>query len=214
MRSVRDNPARRFFEARSVAVIGASRSPGKAGFHQVDNLRRHYSGEVFPVNPNADRIAGYRCYSSLDAIRGAIDLAIVLRPAGDVFRALEACIARGVPAVLVPAAGFAEASEEGEALQCRMVQRARESGVSIWGPNCGGFVNTANGLLASFIDLPRVRKGGIGIVAQSGIYVAGLFNQLMERSRFGVSAVATLGNACDVGRPTSSNISPKIPPPR
>ena len=199
MRSVRDNPARRFFEARSVAVIGASRSPGKAGFHQVDNLRRHYSGEVFPVNPNADRIAGYRCYSSLDAIQGAIDLAIVLRPAGDVLLALEACIARGVPAVLVPAAGFAEASEEGEALQCRMVQRARESGVSIWGPNCGGFVNTANGLLASFIDLPRVRKGGIGIVAQSGIYVAGLFNQLMERSRFGVSSVATLGNACDVG---------------
>ena len=199
MRSVRNNPVRRFFEARSVAVIGASRSPGKAGFHQVDNLRRHYSGEVFPVNPNADRIAGCRCYSSLDAIRGAIDLAIVLRPAGDVLLALEACIARGVPAVLVPAAGFAEASEEGEALQCRMVQRARESGVSIWGPNCGGFVNTANGLLASFIDLPRVRKGGIGIVAQSGIYVAGLFNQLMERSRFGVSAVATLGNACDVG---------------
>ena len=199
MRSVRDNPVRRFFEARSVAVIGASRSPGKAGFHQVDNLRRYYSGEVFPVNPNADRIAGYRCYPSLDAIRGAIDLAIVLRPAGDVLPALEACIARGVPAVLVPAAGFAEASEEGEALQCRMVQRARESGVSIWGPNCGGFVNTANGLLASFIDLPRVRKGGIGIVAQSGIYVAGLFNQLMERPRFGVSAVATLGNACDVG---------------
>ena len=199
MRTARENPARRFFEARSVAVVGASRSPGKAGFHQVDNLRRHYSGEVFPVNPNADRIAGYRCYSSLDAIQGAIDLAIVLRPAGDVLPALEACIARGVPAVLVPAAGFAEASEEGEALQCRMVQRARDSGVSIWGPNCGGFVNTANGLLASFIDLPRVRKGGIGIVAQSGIYVAGLFNQLMERSRFGVSAVATLGNACDVG---------------
>ena len=79
-----------------------------------------------------------------------------------------------------------------------MVQRARESGVAVWGPNCGGFVNTANGLLASFIDLPRVRKGGIGIVAQSGIYVAGLFNQLMERSGFGVSTVASLGNACDV----------------
>ena len=58
MRPAGDNPARRFFEARSVAVVGASRSPGKAGFHQVDNLRRHYSGEVFPVNPNADRIAG------------------------------------------------------------------------------------------------------------------------------------------------------------
>ena len=62
MRPAGDNPARRFFEARSVAVVGASRSPGKAGFHQVDNLRRHYAGEVFPVNPNADRIAGYRCY--------------------------------------------------------------------------------------------------------------------------------------------------------
>lgn len=199
MRPARENPARRFFEARSVAVIGASRSPGKAGFHQVDNLRRHFSGEVFPVNPNADRIAGYRCHPSLDAIEAAVDLAIILRPAGDVLPALEACIARGVPAVLVPAAGFAEAGEEGEALQSRMVRRARESGVAVWGPNCGGFVNTANGLLASFVELPRVRKGGIGIIAQSGIYVAGLFNQLMERPSFGVSAVATLGNACDVG---------------
>lgn len=199
MRPVRENPARRFFEARSVAVVGASRSPGKAGFHQVDNLRRHYSGAVFPVNPNADRIAGYRCHPSLDAIDAAIDLAIILRPAGDVLPALEACIARGVPAVLVPAAGFAEAGGEGEALQSRMVLRARESGVAVWGPNCGGFVSTGNGLLASFVELPRVRKGGIGIIAQSGIYVAGLFNQLMERPRFGVSAVATLGNACDVG---------------
>ena len=199
MRPARENPARRFFEARSVAVIGASRSPGKAGFHQVDNLRRHYSGAVFPVNPNADRIAGYRCHPSLDAIEAAIDLAIILRPAVDVLPALEACIARGVSAVLVPAAGFAEAGGEGEALQARMVRRARESGVAVWGPNCGGFVNTANGLLASFVELPKVRKGGIGIIAQSGIYVAGLFNQLMERPGFGVSAVATLGNACDVG---------------
>ena len=199
MRPAGDNPARRFFEARSVAVVGASRSPGKAGFHQVENLRRHYSGEVFPVNPNAERIAGYRCYPSLDAIEPPVDLAILLRPAGDMLPALEACIARGIHAVLVPAAGFAEAGEEGEALQARMVQRARESGVAVWGPNCGGFVNTANGLLASFIDLPRVRSGGIGIVAQSGVYVAGLLNQLMERPGFGVSTVASLGNACDVG---------------
>ena len=199
MRPERENPARRFFEARSVAVVGASRSPGKAGFHQVDNLRRHYPGEVFPVNPNADRIAGYRCYPSLDAIERPIDLAIVLRPAGDVLPAFEACIARGIPATLVPAAGFAEAGEEGEALQAHMVQRARASGVALWGPNCGGFVHTASGLFASFIDLPRVRTGGIGIVAQSGIYVAGLLNQLMERPSFGVSTVASLGNACDVG---------------
>ena len=199
MRPERENPARRFFEARRVAVVGASRSPGKAGFHQVDNLRRHYSGEVFPVNPNADRIAGYRCYPALDAIEPPIDLAIVLRPAADVLPAFEACIARGIPAVLVPAAGFAEAGEEGEALQAHMVQRARASGVALWGPNCGGFVHTANGLFASFIDLARLRTGGIGIVAQSGIYVAGLLNQLMERPSFGVSTVASLGNACDVG---------------
>jgi len=198
MRPAGDNPVRRFFEARSVAVVGASRSPGKAGFHQVDNLRRHYSGEVFPVNPNADRIAGYRCYPSLEAIERPVDLAILLRPPAEALPAFEACIDKGIHAVLVPAAGFAEASEKGEALQARMVQRACESGVRVWGPNCGGFVNTANGLVASFIDLPRVRKGGIGIVAQSGIYVAGLLNQLMERPGFGVSTVASLGNACDV----------------
>ena len=102
MRPASENPARRFFEARSVAVVGASRSPGKAGFHQVDNLRRQFTGEVYPVNPNADSIAGFRCYPSLDAIERSIDLAILLRPAGDVWPAFEACIAQGVPRCWCP----------------------------------------------------------------------------------------------------------------
>ena len=193
------NRARRFLEARSVAIIGASRTPGKSGFEEVDNLRRaNYSGAVYPVNPKAEEIAGYRCYPSLDAVPEPVELAIILRPAEDAMATFEACIAKRVPAVLIPASGFSEGSPEGAKLQAQIVALAQASDIAVWGPNCGGFVNTANGLHASINRLHPARVGGVSIIAQSGVYVAGVFNQSMERPGFGVSIIATLGNACDL----------------
>ena len=189
---------RHFFEARSVAVIGASRTHGKHGFHTVDNIGRAFTGDIYPINPHADRIAGHRCYGSLDEVPRPVDLAILLRPPQEAEAVFEVCIDLGIPAVLIPASGFAEASPDGQQIQARIVERARATGTAVWGPNCGGFVNTANGLHASISELGPVRAGGVGIVAQSGVYVAGVFNQYMANPRFGVSIVATLGNACDV----------------
>lgn len=189
---------RHFFEARSVAVIGASRTHGKHGFHTVDNIGQAFTGEIYPINPNADQIAGHRCYRSLQDVPGPVDLAIVLRPPQEAESVFDDCLALDIPAVLIPASGFAEASPQGQQIQTRIVERAQASGTAVWGPNCGGFVNTANGLHASISELGPVRAGGVGIVAQSGVYVAGVFNQYMANPRFGVSIVATLGNACDV----------------
>jgi acetyltransferase len=192
------SPLRPFFEPRSVAVIGASRKPGKPGYQQIENLRRGFSGPIYPINPNAEQILGLPCYASIELCPGPVDLAIVLVPATSVLETVTACAANRVPAVMIPASGFAEAGSDGKRLQSAILDIVRGSGTRIWGPNCGGLMNTANGLTAAFIDLPYLRKGSIGIVSQTGLYAAALMNQMMEIDGYGVSKVATLGNACDV----------------
>ena len=118
---------RPFFEPQSVAVIGASRTVGKPGYHQILNLQRSFSGPIYPVNPNAEEVCGLPCFPSLERIPGPIDLAIVLLPAPKVPEAVTACVARRVPAVMIPAAGFAEAGPEGQRLQSAVVSVARDS---------------------------------------------------------------------------------------
>ncbi len=187
-----------FFEPRGVAVIGASRSAGKAGYQQVLNLKRGYLGGLYPVNPKAADICGVPAFASLDDIPGPVDLAIVLLPAEFVPKAVGASVKRNVPAVLIASAGFAEAGARGRQLQEECLALSSGTSTRLWGPNCNGLVNTDNNLLASFVDLPLVRKGGVAIVSQTGIFAAAFLNQLMEQEDFGVSKVATLGNAADV----------------
>jgi acetyltransferase len=192
------DPIRCFFEPDGVAVVGASRTAGKAGHHQMLNLARGYAGRVHAVNPNAREIGGRPCVASIAEVPDPVDLAIVLLPAPEVPRAVAACVARGVPAVLIQSAGFAEIGPEGQRLQDAVVAAARGTGTRVWGPNCNGLVNSARGLLASFVEIPVVRPGPVAFVTQTGIFAAALLNQMMEIEGFGVSKVATLGNQCDV----------------
>ncbi|MSO92509.1 MAG: CoA-binding protein [Rhodospirillales bacterium] len=187
-----------FFEPRSVAVIGASRSPGKAGYQQVANLARIFRGQVFPINPHATEICGVPCRRSVSEIEGPVDLAIVLLPAPHVPEAVRACVEKGVPAVLIASAGFAEIGPEGKRLQDAILDAVAGTKTRIWGPNCNGLVNTGVNLLASFVDLSGVRPGPLAIVGQTGIFAAAFLNQIMDIPELGVSKVATLGNASDV----------------
>lgn len=187
-----------FFSPRAVAVLGASRTPGKAGYQQVVNLQRGYTGRICPVNPTPGEILGLPTLASVRDIEGGVDLAIVLLPAPAVPDAVRQCVEAGIPAVLIASAGFAEAGPEGRALQARLVDAARGTPTRLWGPNCNGLVSTSAGLLASFVDLPHVRPGPVGIISQTGIFAAAFLNQVMEIPTFGVSKVATLGNICDV----------------
>src|SRR5437867_2170363 len=192
------DPIRCFFEPESVAVIGASRTPGKAGHHQMLNLERGYAGRVYPINPRAREICGRPCFGSIAEVPDAIDLAIVLLPAPEVPRAVAACVEQAVPAVMIQSAGFAEVGPEGRKLQDDVVAAVRDSRTRVWGPNCNGLVNASRGLLASFVEIPVVRRGPVAFVTQTGIFAAALLNQMMEIEGFGVSKVATLGNKCDV----------------
>jgi len=187
------------FEPRSVAVVGASRNPAKFGHVQLRNLiELGFRGEVYPVNPNADRVLGLRSYTSVGEVPAPVDLAIVTIPAPKVPQAIEDCARKRVKAAVVTSSGFSEIGGEGEERERLIVQVAKKAGMRIIGPNTTGIVNTANNFTTSFIALPKLTRGPVSFIAQTGLFAAASLWHMLTAERFGVSKVAGLGNKADV----------------
>ncbi len=195
---------RPFFEPRSVAVVGASRTPGKGGYNIIENLQRlGFAGSIYPVSLRAKTILGLPAYPDISRTPAAPELALIVVPPDQVVASLRACLARGVRAVIIESAGFAEMSPEGAAQQAELARLARESGVPVMGPNSVGTLNpsarldTSLGRLNEFF-LPRgeVRPGRAGYIGQTGLFT-GVYLPLINEET-GISRVACLGNKCDV----------------
>jgi acyl-CoA synthetase (NDP forming) len=195
---------RPFFEPESVAVIGASRNPGKGGYNIVENLLRlGYSGPVYPVNPQAKDILGLPCYPGLKHTPARPELAIIVLPPSLVLASLQECINAGVKAVIIESAGFGEMDEPGALAEKRIAQIARETGIRIMGPNSVGTMNPYASFDSSLgrlnkLFLPKgdIRRGSVGFIGQTGLFT-GVFLPLIN-SEMGISKVACLGNKCDV----------------
>lgn len=109
-----------FFEPKSVAVVGASRTPGKIGNNILRNLLKlGYAGRILPVNPGASDIEGLRSYPSVAAIPEAVELAVIALPAYLVLDVMRDCQKKAVRGVIVISSGFSESEREG-------VERQRE----------------------------------------------------------------------------------------
>jgi acetyltransferase len=189
----------RLFEPRSIAVIGASKTEGKIGHEAMANASS-FDGPVYPVNPSADgSLFGEPFVASVGDVDDTVDLALCCVPAGVVPDVVEECGAAGVGGVVVYSGGFAEAGDEGAALQRRLVERAAAHDVAVLGPNTSGFVDPRQELYASFAGgVEQFRPGDVAIVAQSG----GVAHQLAfgaRREGRGVSAMVGLGNRANVG---------------
>lgn len=186
---------------RSVAIIGASGTPGKIGAIPVAMLRDYdFQGEVYPVNPKAQEISGYRAVPDFAAIGGPVDLAVIAIPAAGVLEALEACAEAGTRAAVVFSSGFAEIGPEGAAAQTAMADLARRTGMRILGPNTLGVANINAGLVASFCPFfaPRFAPGGaIGLVSQSGAF-GGYVANIAQQRGLSFSAWITTGNEVDI----------------
>src|SRR4030042_55011 len=131
-----------FFAPESVAIIGASRAPGKGGYNIIENLLRlSYTGKIYPVNPRAENILGLPVYPALKDIPSPPELAVIVLPPQSVLAAVEECIAAGVKAVIIESAGFGEMDEAGVALETRLARLAEQSGIRIMGPNSVGTIN-------------------------------------------------------------------------
>ncbi len=186
-----------FFDPRSIAVIGASRTPGKVGHDVVENLLEGgYEGEIFPVNPKADTILDLECFSSVTEVEAEVELAVIAIPAPYVPDVLDECAEKDIGSVIVISAGFKESGEEGARLEEELVEKCERHGIRCIGPNCLGVISPATNLNASFgATMPR--PGNIAFFSQSGALGTAILD-LAVGEDIGLSRFVSYGNKADV----------------
>jgi len=182
------------FEAKSVAVIGASRNPEKLGYKILKNiLDAGYKGKVYPINPKADEILGLKAYPSISEVSGDVDLAVFVIPAKFVPSTLRECAKRNVKGAVIISGGFAEVGNI--ELENELKSIIKETNIRVIGPNCQGINNPHLGLNASW---PVIKSAGpISIASQSGTFFAAL-QMWAEEDKIGVSKCAAMGNKIDI----------------
>ncbi len=186
-----------FFHPSGVAIIGASTDPHKLGYGVVRNLvQYHYRGPVYPVNPTAAEILGYRCYPTIADVPDPVDLAVIIVPATGVVDVVHACGKRGIKHAVVVSGGFAETGPEGLARERALRDAAKSFGMRIIGPNCIGTIDTHTPVNTTFvIGMPQM--GDIGFVSQSGAMCAVVIDWA-RGAAVGFSRIVSLGNQVDV----------------
>lgn len=190
---------RSFFNPRSVAVIGASRTPGSIGSAIFRNLIvEGFNGPVYPVNPKADVVHSVAAYPNVLDVPGPVDLAVIVVPARLVIDAARDCGEKGVKALVIISAGFSETGEEGVARQRRLMDVCRATGMRVVGPNCMGIMNTDPEvkLDASFAPLFPPR-GRVGFSSQSGALGLAVIDYAHQLG-LGMSTFVSVGNKADI----------------
>jgi acyl-CoA synthetase (NDP forming)/GNAT superfamily N-acetyltransferase len=178
---------------RSVAVIGASADPTKIGYAVLDNLlAANFAGPVFPVNAERRSVRGVRAYPTVLDIPDPVDLAVVAVPAGSVHEVLDACLAKGVTALVVISAGVGEPGER------ELAALARAHGMRVVGPNALGVLNTHPSIRLNATLAPRLpRRGRAGFFCQSGALGTAILADAESRG-LGLSTFVSAGNRADV----------------
>ena len=155
---------RPLLQPKSIAIIGASRTPGKSGYRVLQNLiNGGFPGRIFPVNPSASEIEGLTCFPSVAALPERADCAMLVIPASEMVEAVQQCADAGIRTAIVGASGFAETGEdEGIKRQAALADIARASGMRILGPNTNGILNVVDrmklGYNSEFQQRHRVRQ--------------------------------------------------------
>jgi len=185
----------KFFNPRTVAVVGASSKKGKIGYEILKNVIE--SGvEVYPVNPKSEEIMGRKCYPSVDEIEGSIDLAVIAVGAERCVEVMERCGKKGVKNAVIISGGFKEVGRED--IERKLVETAGKYGIRIIGPNCIGVFNGKNRFNTFFqknMQLPP--SGNVAILTQSGTFGIALL-ETFAKEGIGVSKFVSYGNRSDV----------------
>lgn len=202
MRADTMHPLHPFFFPTSVALIGASSDPERIGGRPLRFLlEAGFKGQLHPVNRSgAAEIQGLPAYASLLDVPGPVDHAIIAVPVPGVEAALKECAAKGVKAVQVFTAGFAEVDAAGAELQARLVAICREAGMRMVGPNALGLLNPSQHFYATFstaLNGLRPKHGVIGLATQSGAFGSATYGMATLRG-IGLSRVIATGNEADV----------------
>jgi acetyltransferase len=192
------HPLEPFFKPHSVAVIGATETPGSVGRTLLHNLlETPFGGTVFPVNPKRDSVLGIKAYKSVMDIPAPVDLAVIATPAATVPSVIGQCAERGIPAAVVISAGFRETGAAGAELERKILLEARRGRMRVVGPNCLGVMSPLTGLNATFAA-GMARPGKVAFLSQSGALLTAILDWSL-REQVGFSAFISLGAMLDVG---------------
>jgi acyl-CoA synthetase (NDP forming)/GNAT superfamily N-acetyltransferase len=195
-RAVQSN-LRELFYPGNIAVLGATDSRGKLGYNVMWNLLSHqFRGKLYPVNPRKKTVLGLKSYRSILDVEEPVDVAIIIVPVRAATKAIEDCCRKGVKYLVVETAGFAETGEAGRRIQSDIKDFIVEKGCRLLGPNCSGVINTHHDMVQSIGIIDQLRKGNVGLIAQAGVYAAGILTGLRNVLDFGI--IATIGNKMDV----------------
>lgn len=185
------------FSPKSVAIIGASKNPGKIGNVIVKNVKESgFPGSIYPINPKETEIENLTCYASLSEVPEKPDLAVICVPAKNCTAVMEECGKIGIKAAVVITAGFKEVGPEGLEMEKRLLTICHRYGIKMVGPNCVGIMDTHIPINASFAAGFPV-TGDIAFISQSGAMLV----SIMDWSRsigLGFSRVISLGNKADL----------------
>lgn len=181
------------FSPKSIAVIGASRSPEKVGAIVLKNIAEsEYKGSIYGVNPNTDLIGKVKCFKTVLDLPEVTDLAIVSLPAQLVLQTMSQIVEKGIKNVVILSAGFKETGPEGALLEKQLEELCKKSEINMLGPNCLGFVNNQISLNATFAKVSP-QTGNLRFISQSGALATSLFDWFSSVN-VGFSEFITLGN--------------------
>ncbi len=189
----------KFFTPKSVALVGASATPGKIGNSVLDALgKQDYKGKVFPINPKQKQILGIKCYPSLDDIKEKVDLVVVCVDLSACPPIMKTCAKKGIHNVVIVSGGGKELGGDRAAMEAEVKELSLKHKIRVIGPNCIGMFNAANRLDCAFQGQARMVRSKLGNVAffsQSG--TMGI-SMLESADLFGLSKMISFGNRSDV----------------
>ncbi|MFH0916212.1 MAG: acetate--CoA ligase family protein [bacterium] len=188
-----------FFKARSVALVGASATPGKIGYAVLESLAQHeYRGEVFPVNPNKKLFLGLEAYPTLSDVPRSVELVVCTVDLAQVPSLLRECASRGVHNLVVVSGGGKELGGDRAALEAEIRRMARDLDVRVVGPNCIGVFDGATRLDTFFQPQKRMTRppaGPVAMMSQSGTVGIAFLEDMVSS---GMSKFVSYGNRVDV----------------
>ncbi|MDP1728995.1 MAG: CoA-binding protein, partial [archaeon] len=184
---------KKFFNPRTIAVIGASDHSEKVGGILSQKIRDS-KATLVPINPNHEQIFGVKCYKNVLDYKGTIDLAIIAVPSLFVVGALNECATKKIKDVIIISAGFSEIGNVRGEQELRDV--AKKNDINFIGPNCFGIFNPYKNLDATFSASTPV-KGDIAFISQSGALWSYIADFSLEKN-IGFSGFVSLGNMGDL----------------
>ena len=187
-----------FLAPDSIAILGASSDPTKRGYKaMVGLINDGYEGAIYPINPKADTILGYKAYPSMESLPGPAALALICTPAKTIPDLLGQCGRNGTKGAIILASGFGEVDEAGAKLGQEVLEAAQKANVRIVGPNTSGVFNLHKKV--NLLALDNVKPGDIGIISQSGNMLLALALEAESNGHVGFSTYVGPGNQIDLG---------------